>query len=241
MSAKLPERIAERAQLPDVGGLVELFEVDARRIGGRLVRFAPGPFEGEPPEWGGVSYQPLPIAAEGFAWSGEGSPPRPTLRVGAVHWALVAGLARVDDWTGAEVRRLRTFARHLDGGSDPSGDAAFPTELWRIERMASQRRGAVTFELASPLDQEGVKLPRRQALRDACTHTYRTWDPAAGAFDYSGATCPYIGAALFGADGGRVKDGKDDACAKTLRACQRRFGERATLPIIAFPGVGAGR
>jgi hypothetical protein len=43
--------------------------------------------------------------------------------------------------------------------------------------------------MASLMDFQGQKLPKRVCLRDNCTHIYRYWNGSA--FDYTWATCPY--------------------------------------------------
>ena len=86
------------------------------------------------------------------------------------------------------------------------------------------------------MDQEGRKLPGRQVLKDACTHIYRFPD-GMGDFDYTNATCPYVGTDYFEATGASTNDPALDKCGKKLSDCRLRFGQHGVLPTRAFPGV----
>ena len=73
------------AQSFDPGPRVELFELDATGLGADMVlRWTPGPLDGIAISFGGVSYTPVPVEAEGFEWSGKGALPTPRLRVSNV-------------------------------------------------------------------------------------------------------------------------------------------------------------
>ena len=65
--------------------------------------------------FGGTTYIALPIEADGFAYSGQGSLPRPTLRVSNILSTITALLATLPNGLeGAKVTRLRTLARYID-------------------------------------------------------------------------------------------------------------------------------
>jgi lambda family phage minor tail protein L len=103
-----------------------------------------------------------------------------------------------------------------------------------VAQKTSHTAVAIAFKLASRMDVEGTQLPRRQILRDVCTHTYRAWDGAA--FDYSKASCPYVGAADFDT-GNNPTDDAHDQCSRNIKGCQLRFPGQV-LPARFFPGVG---
>jgi lambda family phage minor tail protein L len=226
--------LLEVAQLPAVDALVTLFQLDATALGSTVYRWVSGTFADAPVVYQGNTYTPLPIEAEGFEWNGRGTLPTPVLRVsniGGFAGALVIGFG---DLLGAEITRLRTFARFLDGQPDADPDAHFPADVFRVERKRIQDPEMIEWELATVLDQEGVELPGRQALKSACTHTYRRWDGAA--FDYTRATCPYGGTVYYRADGTSTTNPALDRCGKKLGDCAARFGNDP-LPTRAFPGM----
>ena len=78
----------------------------------------------------------------------------------------------------------------------------------------------------------GVKIPKRQILRDFCTHTYRLYDTGTGDFNYTNVTCPYTNPTYFyNRLGEHVTGPGDDKCGKQLRDCEMRYaGNRVGLP-----------
>lgn len=227
--------IATDVQRLEQDAIVELYEINATGYGGSLLRFATSPVDGQPPTFGGYTFLPFPIKADGFEWSGKGTMPRPTLTVSSIDLAFLALVISADDLVGAPVRRIRTFRKHLDDGSDPDSAALFPIDYYVIERKASQTRQYIQFELSVLMDQEGKKIPARQVIRDTCSQRYRYYNGAA--YDYLDVTCPYVGTAEFAANGDVVSGGLD-ICGKRLSDCKLRFGDNGQLPFYGFPGVG---
>ncbi|SES12659.1 lambda-like phage minor tail protein L [Vreelandella subterranea] len=227
----MSEIIARESQLLEQGARVFLFEIEVEGI---IRRFVPGPVDGGPAYLAGNEYLVLPIKAEGFEWNGKGTMPRPTLNVTAKDLAFLALVESPGDLVGSPVRRLRTYRKYLDDGTDPDPEALFPVDHYVIERKASQNRRRIQFELSAKMDQEGRKIPARQVLRDTCTHRYRWWDGEQ--YQYQGVTCPYAGAGEWSRDGSPVSAG-NDACGKRLSDCRLRFGEYGDLPFRGFPGV----
>jgi lambda family phage minor tail protein L len=228
------------AQQPDADSLVALYTLDATEQVGEVFRFVEGTDEQRQPiSFQGYEYQPFPIEAEGFAWSGRGTPPRPKLRISNIGGIVGSLLGPGGDLIGAELTRLRTFRQFLDGqpGADPN--AHFEPDIWRVERKTRQDPVMVEWELASVLEQEGQRIPGRQMLRGICTHTYRRWNGVA--FDYTRATCPYTGAGYFTEAGVPTTSASKDRCGKRLGDCRLRFGVGAVLPTRAFPGIGTAR
>lgn len=181
-------------------------------------------------------YTPIPVEAEGFEKNGQGSLPTPTFRVSNATKALMPGIIAFEDLTGSTFKRIRTMRKFLDDGSDPDTEAVMPYDVYTVNRKLSQNRFVIEYELASPFDQENVKLPRRSCLKNACTHTYRIYNSDTGAFDYSNASCPYSGSLYFNDQD--VAEGlpQNDRCGKRLSSCKLRFGSDP-LPTRAFPGL----
>lgn len=213
-------------------------QVDTLQLGGLVLpprdTFGPATLS-QRVRYQGFDYEPLPIEADGFAWTGRGAPPRPKLRVSNIGGIFGPLLLHYNDLIGARLTRIRTFRRFLDGQPQADPFAHFQPDVWRVERKVRHDHQSIEWELASVLEQEGRKLPARQMLRDVCTHVYRRW--TGDAFDYSGATCPYIGDDCFDETGTATTQDKD-RCGKRLSDCQIRFGQGAILPTRAFPGIG---
>ncbi len=75
----------------------------------------------QPIIWAGQEYMALPIEADGFAWNGQGTLPRPTLRVANILSTITALILTLPDGLeGAKVTRIRTLARYLDGANFPA-------------------------------------------------------------------------------------------------------------------------
>jgi len=182
--------------------------------------------------WNGSSYIRLPVQAEGFEYSNTGTLPRPTLTVSNLDGTmttlllLVNGTTPGNDLGGAEVKRIRTLKKYLDGETAADPHAKFPDEIWFIDRKASETRDAVSFELASKFDLAGVKLPKRQLIANICQWQYRS------------SECGYTGTNYFDVNDVSVTSASNDKCGKRLSSCKKRFGDTAELPFGSFPGVG---
>ena len=182
--------------------------------------------------FGGETYQRIPVKAEGFEYTNTGTLPRPTLTVSNLASEITSILlvvnqtTRGNDLGGAEVRRIRTLKKYLDGESAADPNVQFPQERWFIDRKASETRDAVSFELASKFDLAGQKIPRRQVVANVCQWKYRS------------SECSYTGSNYFDVNGNSVSTLAQDVCGKRVESCKLRFGNNGQLPFGSFPGAG---
>lgn len=181
--------------------------------------------------WAGQAYQPFPIEAEGFEYAGEGTLPRPKIRVSNILGAITALLLTLPDGLeGAKVTRIRTLGRFLDeenfalpyvetGYADlnyvsenPTADptAEFPREIFYVDRKTLETRDVIEFELASAFDLVGVRAPKRQCVT-RCQWIYRS------------AECGYNRTVYYDVNDVPVSDPKQDVCGKRLTSCESRF------------------
>lgn len=180
----------------------------------------------------GQTYERLPIQAEGFEYTNAGTLPRPTLTVSNLGSEITAIMLVVNattagnDLGGAEVRRIRTLKKYLDGESTADPNAQFPQEIWFVDRKANETRDFVSFELASKFDLAGQKIPRRQIVANVCQWKYRS------------AECSYTGSSYFDVNGKSVSTLAEDVCGKRVASCKLRFGDNGELPFGSFPGAG---
>ena len=210
--------------------MVEMFEWDDRVIGGTtLFRWHPGTTVADQPiVWQGITYEPMPIEAEGFEMTGAGKLPRPTVRVSNIGGYMGAYLRGISDGIGAKLTRKRTLGKYLDAVNFPDGNpyadplTAFPDEIFFVTRKASENPIFLDIELAVPFDVEGIQIPRRQVIAGTCQWVYRS------------AECGYAGPPVEDIEGNPTTDPAEDACRKSLDACKKRFGT-SILRTSAFP------
>ena len=224
----------ELLQSFNVGAMVTLYELDATGIDGVTVfRFTDSTNGANPIVFDNLTYVPIPVDAEGFERDSNSAPARPKIKIGNVSEVLSSLLLEYGDLVGARLTRTRTFERFLTTGAEPDPDQTFGIEIYHISRKTEQNKVFVEFELATSLDQQNVQLPGRRQFRRHCTLTYRRWSEAAGAFDYTNVTCPYVAEASFDLNGVATAP-ENDVCAKHRLACKKRF---TVLPMHAFPGM----
>lgn len=182
--------------------------------------------------WNGNTYVRLPIQAEGFEYNNGGTLPRPTLTVANLGGEISALLLTVNAFTtgndlgGAQVRRVRTLRKFLDGEATADPNAKLPDEVWYIDRKATENRDVIQWELASKFDLAGVMLPKRQIIANICQWEYRSGE------------CGYTGSNYWNAADQAVGTLAADRCGKRLSSCKLRFGATAELPFGSFPGAG---
>ena len=182
--------------------------------------------------FGGSPYVRIAIKGDGFEYTNTGTLPRPTLSISNLDGTMTALLLLVNattagnDLGGAEVRRIRTLKKYLDGESTADPNAQWPQERWFVDRKSSESRDQVTFELASKFDLAGQKIPKRQVIANVCQWKYRS------------SECSYAGSNYFDVNGNTVSTLAEDVCGKRVSSCKLRFWDTAELPFGSFPGAG---
>lgn len=216
-------------QLLNPGGLVTLYTLDATEIGGDIARFHQ--HHEAQIVWQGNTFVAFPVEAEGFGRTSD-QQPTPRLRVGNVKGQITALCQEFDDLVGAVVLRQRVFVKYLDAVNFPGGNPSanlleeFPVERWIIERKSAENPRFVEFELASALDFNGVKLPRRQIVANQCTFQYRQ------------EGCAYIGPPVATAMDLPTSDPLLDKCGRRLSSCKLREWPDAVLNFGGQPAAG---
>ena len=181
----------------------------------------------------GVSYQAIGCESEGFDLIGQGPIPTPQLTVsniGRVISDLLYNCKTNANYRleGSFVLRRVTQKQFLDGQSQASAAIKeLPQQQYIIEQMAEETYLAVKFRLGSPFDVEGVTLPARPLLR-SCSWRYRS------------AECGWLGG-YYTLNNQPTSMSALDQCAKSLSACQCRFGDYAELPFGGAPGLNTYR
>jgi lambda family phage minor tail protein L len=174
-----------------------------------------------------VTYEPLPIQATGFDKTTKGQIPTPELTVSNIFGTFSEVIDDLDDLVGAKVYRRRTLYKYLPGGGATNLNSYFPTDLFYIERKTAETNLYVTFQLASPIDLEGLRLPKRVITQNYCVWKYR------------GAECGYTGGPVADAFDRPTSDPNVDQCGKQVSSCRLRFSGQ--LPFGGFPGANLTR
>ncbi len=234
--------ISRSVQVSAPGRMVELFDIDFTPINPLAGEAHFYPTKKEDGglgmiNWRGNQYLPLPISLSGVSVSGRGALPRPVIRASNVLGTMTTVLKTFGSIGGAILTRWVTFAQYLDDGDSPDIDAHLPVDVWVLDRVLSHNKLEISVECRSLLDFSRQRLPRRQMLRTFCNHTYRQWDEDLGNFDYTRASCPYMGSVYLN-ELDQATTAPFDKCSKKLTGgCRGRFGTQA-LPYRGFPTMG---
>ena len=136
--------------------------------------------------WQGNTYEKYPCSAEGYTYSTNGALPRPKIKFSNAFGTITSffkqyNIFQIGDFFcpinlgGAKITRHRTLAKHLDSVNfldninpygTPDSTAEFNKEIYFVERMISEDRDVVGFELVSTFDLVGVSAPSKLANED---------------------------------------------------------------------------
>tara|TARA_R100000406_G_scaffold21209_1_gene13150 strand:- start:760 stop:1611 length:852 start_codon:yes stop_codon:yes gene_type:complete len=246
--------------------IIELFqlELNNEQHGTTTTHYFSGAREGGAQGiiFGGQLYTAIPLEADGFAYNGQGSLPRPTLRISNLFSTITALIATLPNGLeGAKVTRLRTLAKYIDSenfigssyetyvaadywdvgytanNTTADSTAIFPKEIYYVDRKSAENRNLIEFELASAFDLAGVRAPKRQCI-SRCQWVYKSaecgYDPTVG----PGKEIDGVTFTRFNANDEGVTENADDVCGKRQSSCECRFGENNELPFGGYPGIG---
>lgn len=234
--------ILQTIQELEPGGKVKLIEVDCTEFGGDVLRFHNYNVPYTEAElvalrnagvveipaksifFGGIEYKCWPYQLDGIELDGTGSSPTPELQVSNLDGSISRLCLELQNLFGAIVTERTTFRQYLDDGDDPDPDMEF-TQVWYICRKSGENPQALAFELSSPADLTGQKLPRRQI------HSMCHWALNNG---YRGPDCGYTGNVFFTDKGVPTANPALDSCGGLCSDCKLRFGEEGELPFGGF-------
>jgi lambda family phage minor tail protein L len=99
------------------------------------------------------------------------------MRVSNVNKFILAAVLELGDIIGAKVTRWRTYARFLDNGETPDPNAHYAPDIYYVQQKTAHTREGFEFTLSSALDLPGIKLPRRQILKDQSSNDRNLYAP----------------------------------------------------------------
>jgi lambda family phage minor tail protein L len=161
-------------QAPD-GGLVSLYELEMPS--GSTLYFHAGIHANTANvTFDGHTYQALPAEVTGIEISSDGASTRPTLSIAnilSVFRDALGASYTFNDLLGKKFTRRRTLTTYLT--SSPAVE--YPKDIYYIDRISNKTIVSVIFDLASPFDLEGVKLPARTVIGGGCSWRYQGASP----------------------------------------------------------------
>lgn len=233
------------------GNRIRLIEVDGTRFGADILRFHCDTLPFTPQELAAAGGDETKLPAKSVWWQGRNtargrlaskgwrSPPTargnaPKLSVANINGLISALCLQFEDMAQAKVRIHDTLVHYLDARNFPQGNSSADPlqeklQVFYIDRKATESDEAVEFELSSPADLRGLRIPTRQI------HSLCTWCSRGGY--RTGKGCDYAGSRYFDDKGNPVDDPSQDRCGGLLSDCQKRFGEHEPLPFGGFPGA----
>ena len=184
--------IIDTVQLQEVGAIIELYELTFK---GQTIYLYSGLDQGDTTVYFGaksdgapIAYVAFPLEVTGFEKKSDGPIARPTLvcaNVVNLTRTITAeetdassildsfNLERTSDLVGATLVRRVTLEENLTTNGVILMPIEFPSSSFVIDRVSSENQVLVTFELASPLDIEGVKVPHRTVVGAYCSWLYQ--------------------------------------------------------------------
>lgn len=138
------------------------------------------------------TYSPLPVVSAGFDIKVDGAIARPNFTVSDITGAFstAIGTTNLDLIVGKKFIRRLTLKKYLAGESaDPgSGNTPieFPRQVWTISRIADRDKTVINFELAAPFDLQGIRIPAREIVSNACPWEYTGASPDLNEYEKCG-------------------------------------------------------
>ena len=202
------------------GNRVRLVEVDGTKFGADILRFHSDTLPYTPEElaaaggdetklpaksiwWQGKEYGPWPFFVEGLEISSDSQSTEPKLTVANINGLITALCLQFEDMAQAKVLIHDTLVHYLDARNFLKGTLR-PTRCrksYRCSTSIAKRRESdetVEFELSSPADLRGLRIPTRQ-IHSLCTWCSRGWYR-------TGKGCDYAGTRYFDDKGNPVDD-----------------------------------
>jgi phage-related protein len=209
--------------------------------------------------WAGQAYMALPIEVEGFEYSGQGTLPRPKMRISNILGTITTLILTLPEGLeGAKLTRIRTLARFIDSANFPAGTDYLLTEdsfalLYEDDTFIYQEVGNPfgTPDPTAEFPREIYFVDRKSAEnRDVVEFELASAFDMAGIrapkrqcitrcqWVYRSAECSYTGTNYFNASDAPVGNANQDVCGKRVDSCKARFGQNSELPHGGYVGIG---
>lgn len=214
--------------------ILELYKLypDTTNSPNIFITFHGGSVFGGNVTWQGVQYIPVPVEAEGFGVFGDGTLPRPKIKVSNNDRLVTYLLGKYKDFKNAVIFRKKVFVKHLDDvnfdGQNPFGlansEAEISQEKYLVGQKVQENKAFVEFELNLPLDLDNFDVNYRTVNAKYCYWTYR------------GLGCQYAGKPVEKEDGSSFVNVEDqrvtvDTTEETIRTGQLFYEPEKTYNV----------
>lgn len=134
------------------------------------------------------TYTALPLQAQGFKSDPSATSARPTITFANVSDTFKTAISDYDALLGSTLIRRTTLQKYLVGESgDSTPPVEFPKQIYLFDRITAQSKTAITFECSTPYDLQGITLPKRQVIANACPWLYQGADHTLNEYQKIGA------------------------------------------------------
>lgn len=204
-----------------VDGLIHLYELDASKLGAGILRFHSHTQSGTI-YFKGQAFSAISMQVTGLEMRSDGKASSPTLtfanQIDGVNGAMTAYCHQFQDFAGAKLKVISTLAEYLDGRNFSPAQPNPRTQeskeqIWYISQKTSHNAHQITFELANPIDFDGLRIPTRQ-ITNFCH-----WCVMG---NYRGEECGYTGSKMFDEKNNPVTNRLQDKCNGLKSGCKAR-------------------
>lgn len=147
---------------------IDLLEVDCTNSGGDIFHITPTYNRNSPDgsySFRGMVFTPVPFESEGWSWNGDGTLPRPTVKIADTDGTLLNQVWAYQDIIGAKVTRWIANRESFVDGTDGTQVPFFGPEIYLVHQKLEANGDYIKFSLAMPFDFSQQKIPGRQMLR----------------------------------------------------------------------------
>jgi len=129
------------------------------------------------------TYTAIPLQAKGFRSDPSSTSARPTITFANVSDIFKSSITDYENLLGATLTRRTTLEKYLN--SNPAVE--FPRQVYILDRISALSKIMVSFECSTPFDLQGIIIPKRQVLANACPWIYQGADHTLNEYEKVGA------------------------------------------------------
>ena len=152
-------------QAIDLPPIIQLFQVT---LGTQTYRVTNTMFEGQL-YWDGQIYTSFPVSLSNIGYTEDNASDKPRLTLSNVggHFDMV--FPAIPNLKGAVVEYVLTFESYTGESLGTETNLAITRHKYKVAKLTSKTETQIVYELDGLLGFAGVKMPRRQMLRDGNT------------------------------------------------------------------------
>jgi lambda family phage minor tail protein L len=233
----MSQMAAQQQQLAP-GARVELFMLDLTPLGYAVQYFFTS---NEGVSFGGNVYTHVPVEMTDLERNASGERVSPKLSLQNTSKFASSLINQYDDLVGAEITRMVTYDKFLDGRPGADSTAIRELDIFVVEQKLSLNKVFAQWELRVLADTGDRVLPGRVVMKEICPFIYRRWNAALGAFVNSKVRpCPYASATVFAkVDNSTTTNPALDVCSNTIPGCKARTAgwPSGILGFGGYPGI----